>query len=91
MIEGKTRSGFKFSLDEEKLDDMEILEYLAEVEDDLSQLPKLLEIFLGAEQKQRLYDFVKKKEGRVSIKTTYEMLLDIFAEAGDQNKEIKKD
>lgn len=91
MIEGKTRSGFKFSLDEEKLDDMEILEYLAEVEDDLSQLPKLLEIFLGAEQKQRLYDFVKKKEGRVSIKTTYEILLDIFAEAGDQNKEIKKD
>lgn len=91
MIEGKTRSGFKFSLDEEKLDDMEILEYLAEVEDDLSQLPKLLEIFLGAEQKQRLYNFVKKKEGRVSIKTTYEILLDIFAEAGDQNKEIKKD
>ncbi len=91
MIEGKTRSGFKFNLDEEKLDDMEILEYLAEVEDDLSQLPKLLEIFLGAEQKQRLYDFVKKKEGRVSIKTTYEILLDIFAEAGDQNKEIKKD
>ena len=91
MIEGKTQSGFKFKLDEEKLDDMEILEYLSDVEDDLSQLPKLLVVFLGEEQKKRLYDFVKKKDGRVSIKTTYSILLEIFSEAGEQRKKKKKD
>lgn len=91
MIEGKTPSGFAFSLDDEKLDDMEILEYLAEVDDDMTQLPKLLEIFLGEKQKKKLYDFIKKQDGRVSISTTYKILMEIFKVAGEQSKEVKKD
>lgn len=91
MIEGKTKSGFRFKLDEKKLDDMEILEYLAEVDDDLTQLPTLLKLFLGEEQKKKLYSFVKKSEGHVSISKTYEILMEIFSSAGEQSDEVKKD
>ena len=90
MIEGKTQSGFSFKIDEEKLDDMEVLEYLATVDDDMTQLPKLLEVFLGKDQKKALYDFLKEKEGKVKISSTYSILLDIFSVAGEKNKEVKK-
>lgn len=91
MIKGKTQSGFAYKLDESKLDDMEILEFLAEIDDDMTKLPKLLELFLGKEQKQELYDFVKKSDGHVSITSTQKILMEIFADAGNKNEEIKKD
>lgn len=91
MIEGKTQSGFSFKIDEEKLDDMEVLEYLATVDDDMTQLPKLLEVFLGKDQKKALYNFLKEKEGKVKISSTYSILLDIFSVAGEKNKEVKKE
>ena len=91
MIEGKTQSGFQFKLEEEKLDDMEVLEYLANVDDDLTELPKLLTLFLGESQKKKLYDHVKKTEGRVSISKTYAELMDIFRVAGEKSNEVKKD
>lgn len=91
MIEGKTQSGFQFKLKEEKLDDMEVLEYLANVDDDLTELPKLLTLFLGDSQKKKLYDHVKKIEGRVSISKTYAELMDIFRVAGEKSNEVKKD
>lgn len=91
MIEGKTQSGFAFKLDENKLDDMEVLEYINSVTDDMSELPKLVEILLGKTQKKKLYDFVRKMDGKVSISTTYEIIMEIFAIAGEDNEEVKKD
>ncbi len=90
MIEGKTQSGFAFKLNDDKLDDMEVLEYIASVDDDMTQLPKLIEVLLGKTQKKKLYDFVRKQDGKVSISTTYKIVMEIFTEAG-QNKETKKD
>lgn len=91
MLKGKTQSGFAFEIDEEKLDDMDVLEYLADVDDDMTKLPKLIEIFLGKDQKDKLKDFIVKKEGRNKISTTYAIMMEIFEEAGRINNETKKE
>ena len=91
MIKGKTQSGFSFKLDNNKLDDMELLEFLAGVDDDMTLLPELVERLLGKEQKAKLYDFIRKSEGHVSISKCYAIVMEIFEEAGKQNDDTKKD
>ncbi len=91
MIEGKTQSGFAFEIDEDKLDDMDVLEYFGSVDDDMSKLPKLIEILLGKDQKDRLREFVIKKVGKNKISTTYQMVMEILEEAGRINDEAKKE
>ena len=72
MLRGQTKTGFSFTLREEALDDMELLEVMIAVDDDASLLPKLLRMLLGEKQKRRLYEHVRKIHGRVSIKALSE-------------------
>ena len=88
MVEGTTTSGFKFSLDEEKIDDMEFVELLAEVDDDFTKLPKVIDWALGESQKKRLYEHLKEKFGRASMAKTNEELGEIFEAAGDTIKNL---
>jgi hypothetical protein len=91
MLKGKTQSGFAFEIDEDKLDDMDVLEYFGSVDDDMSILPKLIEILLGKEQKDKLREFVIEKVGKYKISTTYQMVMEILEEAGRINDEAKKE
>lgn len=86
MVKGKTKTGFKFEFDELKLDDMEFIEMVAGVEDDVTLLPKLLNLVLGKEQKQKLYDHLRTEDGRVPTQAVSEAMEEIFAAAGDQVK-----
>lgn len=88
MIEGTTTSGFKFVIDEEKVDDMEFVELLAEVDTDFTKYPKVLEWMLGEDQKRRLYDHLKEKNGRASIKATNEAIKEIFEASGETIKNL---
>lgn len=67
MITGETKSGFKFSVDADAVKDMEFLELVGEAESNPTKLGKMYECLLGKEQKKRLYDHVRNKEGRVLI------------------------
>lgn len=91
MLKGKTQSGFAFEIDEDKLDDMDVLEYFGSVDDDMSKLPKLIEILLGKDQKDRLREFVIEKVGKNKISTTYQIVMEILEEAGRINEEAKKE
>lgn len=65
MIEGTTKSGFKFNIDDAVLDDWEILETVDEIENNPQRIVHLAKVILGAEQ----YAELKKEctvDGRVS-------------------------
>lgn len=86
-IKGVTRSGFDFTIDQDLLDDMELIELLAEaMGENPFVFPKVIEKLLGKEQKQALYAFLKEKDGRVSVKTVGEAVADMFAAAGEPGK-----
>lgn len=68
MRTGKTSTGFEFEIDEQKLDDMEFLDALAEVDENSLALSKIIKIMLGDEQRKKLYDHLRTDEGRVPIK-----------------------
>lgn len=77
MLTGTTSTGFEWSIEEDALDDMELLDALAEI--DAGKLdavsPACLHL-LGKEQRARLYDHRRDERGRVRIS-------DVSAELGE--------
>ena len=75
---GKTKSGFEFQIDEEALDDYELLEELAMVDrGKTGKVVGVLERLLGAEQKDKLKEHLRK-DGKVSAKKMFSELKEIF-------------
>lgn len=83
MINGKTKSGFAFKLDDEAMNDMELLEDLKKLDGgDVLAVPSILERMLG-KQKEDLYNHVRTKSGRVPIDALVEELKSIFEASKD--------
>lgn len=79
MIDGVTDTGFKFSIEEENLDDMEFIETLAAISDgDNGKLPTFLVQFLGEDQKKRLYDHCRDERGRARLSRVQNEIAGIF-------------
>ena len=77
-INGRTRSGFDFSIDERVLDDMELLEAAVQArKGDRSAEIEMIQRLLGTEQKKALYDHLRV-DGRVSKAAVGAALVDIF-------------
>ncbi|MEJ8751668.1 hypothetical protein WKS98_03405 [Lagierella sp. ICN-221743] len=85
MTKGITKSGFKFTLLEEVLDDMELLDLISEVDENPLLLPKLIERLLGEKQKKRLYDHCRDDKGRVSSTRISDELVEIFSKTKVKN------
>lgn len=85
MLKGTTKSGFKFEINAENLNDYELLEVIAEVDENELLLPKLVKKLLGDEQKKKLLDHLRTPEGRVPIEAISQELTDIF----EASKDIK--
>jgi hypothetical protein len=86
MVKGTTKTGFEFEYNEQRLDDMEFIELAAAVDDNVTLLPKLLNMVLGEEQKKRLYDHLRAEDGRVPTQAVADAMEEIFGAAGDQSK-----
>lgn len=83
MITGTTESGFKFSIDADACDDMEIVDALYEMDHgNLSESSFVVRRLLGEDQKRRLYDHARGKNGRVSSQKVMAELTDIFKRVG---------
>ena len=78
MIKGKTKSGFKYEISDENLDNYELIEVMAEIDSNVLLLPKLLLMLLGDEQKKALLNHVRTKDGRVPAATLQAEIMDIF-------------
>lgn len=90
MIEGKTSGGFKFQLEDEAVDDMELLEGLIALDNgEYKKLPETITALLGKEQKEALYEHFRAKNGRVSAKKVMEAVGEMFKAVQDTTSKIK--
>lgn len=80
MISGVTKNGFAFEITDERVDNMELIDALADIDDgNLLAVSKVLNLLLGPEQKKKMYDFVRTEDGIVSAQTVSEMIVEILA------------
>lgn len=91
MKKGTLSNGFKFSINENSLDDMELLEALAEADKgDVLKFVDVLDKLLGEKQKAKLYDSLRdKKTGVVSVTKVGDALVEIIEVAGQEEEEGK--
>lgn len=80
MIKGKTKSGFRYSIDENVITDFEFIENLEKVMDNGVGLSKALIFLLGEKQKKALINYVRdKKTKRVPVKDLMKEVEDMLS------------
>lgn len=75
----KTSTGFAYSIDENVLNNFELLDLFAEVDENPLLLPKLIKILLGEEGKKALYDHVRLEDGTVPADKIEKELVEIIS------------
>ena len=78
MIEGKLKSGFEYKIEEHRLDNMELLDAISEVDQNPMVLPKILNMLLGLEQRKALYDHLRTENGNVPIVAVSNAVAELF-------------
>ena len=81
MINGKTTSGFEFSIPEDVYDDYDLVILFAEYQKKPSTIliDEIANRFLGAEQKKALMDHLRDENGRLRTSDMLEALTEIEA------------
>lgn len=78
MTKVKTSSGFEYEIDEENLNDMRLLDLVAEISNgDTTKLPLMISMVLG-DQKEKLYKNLEDEKGRVPIQKADDEITEIF-------------
>lgn len=78
MIEGITKSGFKYKLTDDARDDYELVELLSDYSEDPTVFPKIARRLLGPEQHKALKEHVRNKNGIVTNTAMEAEITDIF-------------
>ena len=79
MRQVTTKSGFCLELEEERLNNMELLDALADLDGgDGTALSTVMRLLLTREQKKALYDHLRTPGGTVPIDAVTETLKEIF-------------
>ena len=78
MIKGKTKSGFSYEITDAALNNFELLDVMAEVDNNPLLVPKMLKLLLGEKGKKVLYDHVRNDDGTVPTEKIKEEILEIF-------------
>ena len=79
MLKGTTKSGFRYEVTTERLNNFELVETLSEVDENPLLLPKVLNLLLGERQSKNLKNYLRDEEGLVSTDKIRETIEDIFA------------
>lgn len=72
LITGKTKSGFKYQIQKEQVEDYEFIELIGEVEENPTLLPKVLKLLFGKEQTEKLKDHLRTDDGFVPAPKMFE-------------------
>lgn len=78
MLKGKTKSGFEYEVADAAMNNYELVEVLAEVDTNALLLPKLVNMLLGGEQKNRLLEHLRTEDGNVPIDAISAEIMEIF-------------
>lgn len=86
-MQGTTRTGFAFEVDENAFNDMEVVDVLSNEEMHATyKMSFLVSRVLGAKQKKALYDHLRDASGRVPVDAVEREMEDIFDAFGQQGK-----
>ncbi len=85
VIKGTTTTGFKYKIEESALNNFELVDTLAELDDNPLLLPKVLKLILGDEQKKALLEHVRADDNTIPIELVEKELMDII----QGNQELK--
>lgn len=77
-MKGTTKSGFEFSISDERLDNMELIDALGELENNPLAVSKVCTLLLGEKLKAELYDHVRNDEGIVPASSIEKEIAEIF-------------
>ena len=88
MKEGKLKNGFKYKVDENLLDDMEMLDALAEAEENPLKISFVSKRLLGETQRKELYNHLRKEDGKVPVEETVQAIADILTSLGEDGKNL---
>lgn len=87
MIQGKTESGFVYELEDDVMDNMELVDAMAKMQDDSPlSVSAVIKLVLGEEQRQKLYDHVRLENGRVPASKVFEEIKEIINSFGKPAK-----
>lgn len=79
-----TKTGFKYTLDPKRLGNYELVEAIAEVDDNPLMVPKVVKLLLG-NQAEKLKEHVRDANGFVSTQKLTNELADIFSNNSIKN------
>ena len=86
-LTGHTRSGFEFEVDAKALDDMEMIDALAEIMDENPlAFSKVCLKLLGPVQRKALYEHLRGEDGKVPVEAISVEIGDIFRALGEAGK-----
>lgn len=85
-MKGKLKNGFKWDVDEKVLDDMELVDAVAESEENPAMVSKVVLKLLGKSQRDALYDYVRTDDGRVPVDDVTDCVMAIIEALGDPGK-----
>ena len=82
-----TKSGFECLVDKKQMDDMELVDKIAEADaGNLLAVSAVIEKVLGKEQKAKLYNHLRNEDGRVPIEKVGEEIVEIITSLGNEGK-----
>lgn len=86
MVNGVTKSGFHFSVDKNCMNDMELVDILADENiDPVFRMSHVTRKILSADQRKALYDHLRV-DGRVPVDAVEKEIEDIFEAIGNDGK-----
>jgi len=78
LIKGKTSSGFNYEFSKENLNNYELVETLAEMEENPLLITRTINLLLGKEQANKLKDHLRNENGIVPTDKMTEEIMEIF-------------
>ena len=79
MITAETKDGFAVELSEEALDNVELLDALAAVQDsDVLSLGRTIRLLMGKAQAKKRYDHLRTEDGRVPASAVESAIMELF-------------
>lgn len=83
-FKGNTKTGFPFDISMERMENYEVVETIAEIDENPLVLPRLLKLLLG-DQVAALKDHVRGEDGMVPTQKLMDEVRDIF-----ESQNVKK-
>lgn len=85
-MEITTETGLKLDIDENVFDDMELIDALAELEENPIAISKVVKMMFGTDGKKHLYDHCRNEKGRVETVRVNNEITDIFRKLSEKIK-----